>query len=56
MKTTVYVLVRVKIDPNVDPFKVIEEVDYSFNGDGVIDSEIIDVATLDVEEHPYIAN
>ena len=55
MSTTVYVMVRVTIDPAADPYKVIEELDYELNGDGVIDSKIIDVAPLDVEEHPYIA-
>ena len=55
MKTTVYVLVKVKIDPNVDPYEVIQEVDYDFKGDGVIDSEIIDIAPVDDKEHPYIA-
>lgn len=55
MKATVYVLVRVKIDSDADPFKVIEEVDCEFKGDGVIDTEIIDIASCDVKEHPYIA-
>lgn len=55
MKSTVYVLVRVKIDPDVDPYEVIQEVDYDFKGDGIIDSEIIDIAPMNVKEHPYIA-
>ena len=55
MSTTVYVMVKVTIDPAADPYKVIKELNYEFNGDGVIDSEIIDVAPMDVEEHPYIA-
>lgn len=66
MNQTVYVLVKVKIDPSVDPYKtlelspdelidVISKIDYQFSGDGVVDTEIIDVAPLDREQHPYIA-
>jgi hypothetical protein len=65
MNQTVYVLVKVKLDPclffnsfsyrPVDPYKVISQIDYQFSGNGVIDTEITDVALLDKEEHPYIA-
>lgn len=55
MNQTVYVLVKVKLDSSVDPYKVISEIDYQFSGDGVMDTEIIDVAPLEREEHPYIA-
>lgn len=55
MTQTVYVLVKVKLDPLVDPYKVISEIDYQFIDDGVVYTEIIDVAPLEREEHPYIA-
>ena len=44
-----------ELDPSVNPYKIINEINYQFNCDGVVDTEIIDVAPLEREEHPYIA-
>lgn len=43
MSQTMYVVVQVKIDEDLDAQDVISNCDYSFLGDGILDTEIVEV-------------
>lgn len=39
--------VKITITDDADPFEVMEEMDYSFSHEGILDTEIIDATILD---------
>lgn len=40
---TIAVIVKIKIEQNADALETIEDCEYSFTGEGIIDTEIIEV-------------
>lgn len=44
---TLYVTVKIVVQDDIDPNSFVEEVDYSFNGYGVIETEITDYNVKD---------
>jgi hypothetical protein len=39
--------VRITINDDADPFEVMEEMDYSFTHDSIVDTEVVDATVAD---------